>query len=466
MRSTRTVRRAVGTAAVALTALLTLTGCFLDTPPPKASVASMDELTTGLERLPHVASVHGELRQVDFKDHPDDWLAEVTVRADSADLAVAAAVRDRARDAVTGARLVLTLEVPRGTGRASVRVDPTDPAVVAAADRLRRVDIVRSVELSTRQDLVRVRDGASWTTAAAAVRPFLGTRDVVLADGHGTVEVDATRPGPALLRVLDSGVVDEPSLSLGPTFAAVAAGPPGWTDRSSLSAEVDDPAALAALLAGTADEAADAHLAPRTRFVLWQRGTGASARGEEDGYLGLPLDAAAPDDLTPPGSAAPHDRADGSDDGGSGGGAGGGAGGGGGGGGAGGVPSPAWTAAPVPAQTAAVRAFLEAAARTTGVATEVSTTVEPCAPTGTDDQTGTRAVASAVVPVFTRYDDAQEPFDAVVGQWRAEGFRAGGSAMGRDSWTAPSPGTEGVATASIRGTAEGLSLDARSACVG
>ena len=459
MRSTRTVRRAVGTAAVALTALLTLTGCFLDTPPPKASVASMDELTTGLERLPHVASVHGELRQVDFKDHPDDWLAEVTVRADSADLAVAAAVRDRARDAVTGARLVLTLEVPRGTGRASVRVDPTDPAVVAAADRLRRVDIVRSVELSTRQDLVRVRDGASWTTAAAAVRPFLGTRDVVLADGHGTVEVDATRPGPALLRVLDSGVVDEPSLSIGPTFAAVAAGPPGWTDRSSLSAEVDDPAALAALLAGTADEAADAHLAPRTRFVLWQRGTGASARGEEDGYLGLPLDAAAPDDLTPPGSAAPHDRADGSDDGGSGDG-------GGGGGGAGGVPSPAWTAAPVPAQTAAVRAFLEAAARTTGVATEVSTTVEPCAPEGNDDQTGTQAVASAVVPVFTRYDDAQEPFDAVVGQWRAEGFRAGGSAMGRDSWTAPPPGPEGVATASIRGTAEGLSLDARSACVG
>ena len=462
MRSTRTVRRAVGTAAVALTALLTLTGCFLDTPPPKASVASMDELTTGLERLPHVAAVHGELRQVDPKDHPDDWLAEVTVRADSADLAVAAAVRDRARDAVTGARLVLTLEVPRGTGRASVRVDPTDPAVVAAADRLRRVDVVRSVELSTRQDLVRVRDGASWTTAAAAVRPFLGTRDVVLADGHGTVEVDATRPGPALLRVLDSGVVDEPSLSIGPTFAAVAAGPPGWTDRSSLSAEVDDPAALAALLAGTADEAADAHLAPRTRFVLWQRGTGASARGEEDGYLGLPLDAAAPDDLTPPGSAAPHGGADGSD----GSGSGGGAGGGGGGGGAGGVPSPAWTAAPVPAQTAAVRAFLEAAARTTGVATEVSTTVEPCAPTGTDDQTGTRAVASAVVPVFTRYDDAQEPFDAVVGQWRAEGFRAGGSAMGRDSWTAPPPGPEGVASASIRGTAEGLSLDARSACVG
>lgn len=467
MRSTNAVRRATGTLAVAVAALLALTGCILDTPPPEESVASMDALTRALERLPHVDSADGELRQVDAKDHPRDWIAEVTVRADSTDLAVAGPVRERARDGVTGAALHVTLHVPRAAGLAPVSVDPADPAVVAVADRLRRVDVVRSVELTSRQDFVTVRRDVTWSDAVAAVRPALGTSTATISNGHGSVGVDATRPGPALLRVLDSGVIDEPSSSLGPTYAAATGDPPGWAARSTISGTVDDPAEVAAVLAATADEAADAHLAPRTRFDLWRRGDDGVFDGDEDGWLGLPLGSPQPDDSSAPGTQRGADGSGGSSsdagpsgDGTDGDGTGGDR--------AGGAPSPTWTAVPVPAQTAAVQAFLQAAARTTGVAAEVTTGSEPCSPDGTDggSQNGTRATATTVVPVFTRYDDAQEPFDAVVAQWQAAGFRASGRAMGQDFWSAPAPGPSDVATASIRGTADGLSLGATSGCVG
>lgn len=446
--------RATGALALVVAALLALTGCILDTPPPEESVASMEALTRALERLPHVDSADGELRQVDAKDHPRDWIAEVAVRADSADLAVAGPVRERALDGVTGAALHVTLDVPRAPGLAPVLVDPADPAVVAVADRLRRVEVVRSVELTGRQEFVEVRRATTWSEAVAAVRPSLGTSSVTISNGHGDVEVDATRPGPALVQVLDTGVLDEPSSSLGPTYAATSGDPTGWTDRSTISAAVDDPERVAAVLAATPDEAADAHLAPRTRFALWQRGRDRDFDGDQDGWLGLPLGSSQPED-----SSAPGTRGDGA-----------------GRDGAGSAPSPTWSAVPVPAQTASVQAFLAAAARatgvtaetTTGVTAEVSTGVEPCSPDGTDGgaQTGTRATASTVVPVFTRYDDAQEPFDAVVAQWQAAGFRASGRAMGQDFWSAPSPGPADVATASIRGTADGLSLGATSACVG
>jgi hypothetical protein len=486
MRSANPIRRATGTAAVAVAALMALTGCFPDRPPPEDATASMDELTSALGRLPHVAAVTGKLRQVDAKDHPDEWIAEIEVRADTADLAVAGPVRERAVAGVDGASLELTLEVPRGTGTAPARVDPTDPVRVALADRLRRVDLVRSVDLDAVQEVVRVRGGTTWTEAATAVRPALdggsdsgsrsetgtapgsgadsgGTRSgsgsgsVTVVRGHGAVEVDATRPGPALLRVLDSDVIDDPSSQLGPTIATASADPGAEVDRSMVSGAVDDPSAVAALLAATTDEAADARLAPRTRFVLWQRDADGLTSGEQDGWLGLPLDAAAPDDLPTPGSggAGGADAA-------------------GGGGGSGSASAP-WTAVPVPAQTAAVRAFLDAAARTTGVPAEVTTGVEPCRPDGDGDavdgdgggaQTGTRATASTVVPVFTRYDDAQGPFEAIVAQWRADGFRASGRALGQDFFSAPSPGPDDVATASIRGTADGISLGAMSSCVG
>lgn len=466
MRSTNAVRRATGTVALAVAALLALTGCILDTPPPEESAASMDALTAALERLPHVASADGELRQVDAKDHPRDWIAEVTVRADSADLDVAVPVRERADDGVTGATLHLTLEVPRAAGLAAVRVDPSDAAVVSVADRLRRLDLVRSVELTERQDVVEVRGDTAWSAAVAAVRPALGASTVTVSKGHGGIGVDATRPGPALLRVLDSGAIHDPSSSLGPTYAAAASDQRGWTDRTTVSGEADDPAAVAALLAQTPDEAADAHLAPRTRFVLWQPGADGVLGDEQDGYLGLPLGSARPED-----GSLPGDGGSGSDGGGDAAGGTGGAGsdaGGDGAGGTGGLPSPTWSAVPVPEQTAVVQAFLDAAVRSTGVAAEVTTSVEPCSPDGTGGgaQTGTRAVASAVVPVFTRYDDAQEPFDAVVGQWREAGFRTSGRAMGRDFFSAPSPGSEDVASTSIRGTADGLSLGATSSCVG
>jgi len=445
----RAVRRTTAAGLVAVAALVSLTACFDSPPPPDGSEAALRKLTSALERLPHVVSASGELRPVDAKDHPDEWLALVTVRSDTADLGGAPAVRERAAAGVTGTDLVVTLDVPRGDGLAPVRVDPTDDGLVAVADRLRRGRLVRSVTLDHDHGTVEVRDSATWSEAVALVRPLLGDRRVTLHNDRGDVGVDATRPGAALLHVLDTAALGEVSAWLGDTYAT-ARTPVAF--RAVLSAAVRDPAATAAVLERTADEAADAHLAPRTAFILRDRSVDGEGRGSVEGFLGLPLGSPTPDDSDVPGARGPAGTGRGPDD---------------------DAPNrpedpapPPWTPVAVVAQTAAVRGFVEASARTTGVAADVTTSVEQCAPAGTSAMSGTRAVALTVVPVFTRYDDPQVPFDAVVGQWRAAGFRTSGRAMGQDFFSAPSPGPEDVASASIRGTADGLSLGATSSCVG
>ena len=117
-------------------------------------------------------------------------------------------------------------------------------------------------------------------------------------------------------------------------------------------------------------------------------------------------------------------------------------------------------------RAATLRAFLERSADAAGVPATVTTGTEQCAPPGSSwspDATGTRATAFSVVPVFQIVDDAQGPFDAVTALWTSEGFRVSGRAMGRDYWSS-STGAD-PATASIRGTVDGLSLSAESVCV-
>jgi hypothetical protein len=117
-------------------------------------------------------------------------------------------------------------------------------------------------------------------------------------------------------------------------------------------------------------------------------------------------------------------------------------------------------------RAATLRAFLERSADAAGVPATVTTGTEQCAPTGSTwspDATGTRATAFSSVPVFQIVDDAQGPFDAVTALWTSEGLAVSGRAMGRDYWSS-STGAD-PATASIRGTVDGLSLSAESVCV-
>ena len=64
-----------------------------------------------------------------------------------------------------------------------------------------------------------------------------------------------------------------------------------------------------------------------------------------------------------------------------------------------------------------------------------------------------------------RRQAVSEPFDAVTALWTREGFRMAGRALGRDFW-AVTGGSGELASASIEGTVDGLSMTAESTCVG
>ncbi|WP_139179573.1 hypothetical protein [Curtobacterium sp. MCBA15_007] len=432
--------RSAGALATALTVVLTLAACTWSPPPPTGSESALAKLITRIERLPGVDTAEGEVRQVDAKDDPHNWITSLEVRADTTDLAVAERIRNTAARGVTGTTLSVTVDVPRGRASAPVAVDPMDPDVVELAGRLRAEPFVRRLWLTPSNATIRLVPGISFSDAVAQARPIVDDHPASLIRGDVSVGITATHPGRALLRTIDGfdrdGDHDVEGLyySPGTTYADAAQAPAdeygaaAEPERPSLSIDGERLGAVADVLVRTKDEAADAHRAPRTAFSVGLDGT--------SGWLGLPLDAKKPQDATAPGTPT-----------------------------SGPSPTP-WVAADVSDRAATLRAFLERSADAAGVPATVTTGTEQCAPPGSSwspDATGTRATAFSIVPVFQIVDDAQAPFDAVTALWTSEGFEVSGRAMGRDYWSSSTDADP--ATASIRGTVDGLSLRAESVCV-
>lgn len=431
--------RSAAALTTALGVLLTLAACT-SPPPPTGSEAALAKLVTRVERLPGVDTADGEIRQVDPKDDPHSWITSLEVQAETTDLTVAERIRHTAARGVTGTTLSVTVDVPRGRASAPVAVDPMDPDVVDLAGRLRAEPFVRRLWLTPSDATIRLVQGISFSDAVEQARPIIDDHPASLTRGDVSVGITATQPGPALLRAIDGfdgdgdHDVDNLFYRPGTTYADAAHAPAdeygaaAEPERPSLSIDVARPDAVADVLVRTKDEAADAHRAPRTAFSV--------GFDEPRGWLGLPLDARKPRDATAPGTPT-----------------------------SGPSPTP-WVPADVSDRAATLRAFLERSADAAGVPATVTTGTEQCAPTGSTwspDATGTRATAFSIVPVFQIADDAQGPFDAVTALWTSEGFRVSGRAMGRDYWSS-STGAD-PATASIRGTVDGLSLSAESVCV-
>ncbi|MCU0152369.1 hypothetical protein [Curtobacterium poinsettiae] len=432
--------RSAGALATALIVVLTLAACTWSPPPPTGSESALAKLITRIERLPGVDTAEGEVRQVDAKDDPHNWITSLEVRADTTDLAVAERIRNTAARGVTGTTLSVTVDVPRGRASAPVAVDPMDPDVVELAGRLRAEPFVRRLWLTPSNATIRLVPGISFSDAVAQARPIVDDHPASLIRGDVSVGITATHPGRALLRTIDGfdrdGDHDVEGLyySPGTTYADAAQAPAdeygaaAEPERPSLSIDGERLGAVADVLVRTKDEAADAHRAPRTAFSVGLDGT--------SGWLGLPLDAKKPQDATAPGTPT-----------------------------SGPSPTP-WVAADVSDRATTLRAFLERSADAAGVPATVTTGTEQCAPPGSSwspDATGTRATAFSIVPVFQIVDDAQAPFDAVTALWTSEGFEVSGRAMGRDYWSSSTDADP--ATASIRGTVDGLSLRAESVCV-
>ena len=428
---TRVRWRATSAIAAVVLVVAALSACsWLSPTPPEAAVASVEALQTRLVAVDGVAEVETSLYSPDVL-RSGRWVASVDVTAETPDLAVAAAVRGALGDGVTAARLDLSLEVPDGSGIAGVTVDPQVPDDVAVADAWRRIPGAASVHLADGGRWVVLREGTTVAEAADRFRPILGDGLVVLQDEIVSVGVTATAPGSALLSAIDAlaaragvtGVYSTPGPDLG---------------RAAITVETDDVEPVAAVLAATVDEAADAGSAPRTAFTV--RTAYASDRSSDDerevtGWVGLPLGSPEPADLPQP--VEPEAPADPP------------------------VPEAPPVLVDVAAQEAGVRAFLEAAIAIAGVPAEVTAEATTCA----DGSAATQATGRVLIPVFTVMDDAQAPFDAITGAWADAGFVPSGRAMGRDFWSAGDGRADGVATASIRGTAEGLSISAESVCV-
>jgi hypothetical protein len=417
-------------AAVALVASV-LSGCsLLRTPPPEGAVTSVAALRERLAAVDGVGDVETSLYQSDYR-RSGTWTASVDVTADTSDLAVAAAVRDARGDGVTHAVLVLSLEVLGGSGMADVTLDPEDPEVVGVADGWRRIPGAATVHLGSEDRRVVLRAGTTVSEAADRFRTILGDGHVTLQDDTLSVGVTATEPGPALLSAIDglAGRRDVSSLSSSPGQRM---------ERGEVRVEADDVARAAAVLAATFDEAADAGSRPRTAFTV--RTPYAPDRSSDDereiqGWVGLPLGSPEPADLPQP--EVPEVPVD--------------------------PPRPEAPPAlvDVAAQEAGVRAFLEAAVTSAGVPAEVTSEAMTCA----DGSAATQAAGHVLIPVFTVMDDAQVPFDAITRSWTDAGFARSDRAMGRDYWSAGEGRADGVISASIRGTADGLSISAESVCV-
>ncbi|MBO0982961.1 hypothetical protein [Rathayibacter sp. SD072] len=397
--------------------VLALVGC---TAPPTGSQDALDALAERVGAAEGVDSVTSSLDQADVKDRPDEWIAFVEVGAGGSDLRTASAVQVALGAGVVGADLRVSLSVGAGEGLAPVHLDPRRRADVALAEDLRSLPVVDRVDLVSGRTASLTAD-ADLADAVPVIRPLAPLPDergaLSLSTGTSLIGVDGTRPGAALLARLDrldeDPGIDEVRTGTGAPLAL----------RASVDVVAEDVPAVAALLAATPDEAADAGTHPRTAFTVSAPGYG----GTTSGFLGLPLGSAEPDDLSRTGEP-PVD--------------------------------PSETAERIAVGEAGVRAVLESAAAATGVAAEVAVRVEEC-----PDGRGTRVAGGAVVPVFTVFDSPQEPFDAIVAQWAEAGFEQVDRTMGRDYWASKARREDSVDSVSIRGTQEGLSLTATAECV-
>ncbi|AJW78052.1 hypothetical protein [Clavibacter michiganensis] len=332
---------------------------------------------------------------------------------------------------MTQAELDLSLALPAGDGAVPVTLDPRDPVSAEVAETWRRIPGVASVDVTGGDRSVELEQGTTFPAAAGLLRPSLGDGEVGIRRGTTSVDVSAAAPARSVLDLVER-------LDARPDVSDLSVSPRSAPAGGIIEVESEDPAGVAAVLAATPDEAADAGTAPRTIFFVrapYSSARDASRDPDLTGWVGLPLGSPAPDDLPHPSEpASPTDPT---------------------------TPAPPPALVDVSAQEAGVRAFLEAAAATTGVPAEVTTVATQCE----DGSEGTQATGSVLIPIFTVMDEPQPPFDAITRSWTEAGFVPGGRAMGRDHWTAGDGRADGIASASIRGTADGLSLSAESVCV-
>lgn len=425
-----------------------LTGCTLVPEPPQALVRQAAQVAADLRAKPGVASARSAVRAQSWR-HPEAWIVAIDATIRSADdlrdatAEVAATVDAAPFRHATDVRLAL--EVPAGPGVAQVSLsesrlhrDQTGmAAAIDAADALRRLPVVDSVDLtgstqSVRLDTATATSAAPLATAAAALRSIAGFGAGRLTSvmvewplrpdaAWSSIDISVDGPSDAL-----AATVDE--LASRPDVERIALSEQRSQDRPQLALTTGHVDADTELLAATADPAAERLQRPRTAFWVHSSDLKRTATG----FVGVPLGTATPD---------LHWNT---------------------------VDNP-----PLPAeQVAATLADAEAALRSFLTKTVIGAgRTDVAQPVDTEVACNAAAAlvqCTVLLPLWHEPDatevGVEARYAAITAAWRRAGLMPSERALGTELWT---PATDasaasGVALARLRGTVDGIRADVES----
>jgi hypothetical protein len=452
-------RRSIAALLVAASTFA-LAGCTWFDPPQEVS-AEAETLASQIRALDGVAEVDVDVRSRDIKDHAGDWIFYFRISTtNSKELQSAPSAIEAVTNQATVYGVDVAVELPASIGVAPVVLRDLSATTVRAAGELRALPEVTAVTVGGDYGGTTVDKSpdASLAEAAAALRSVTGFGDDTSLTGYDPlrtitiqwdgavkntshfVEIGATGPSDPVLRALDWLGAD----SSVDRIYAVEEGS-GWspTHRPTIEISADSVRDVVHRLTTTVDPAAEAGLHPRTAFRVT-----IAPGAEYDGYVGLPLGSAEPQDLpappTPPvppepvvGELAPT------------------------------VAAPEWVPSTDPAVlarltelTGEVEAFLHNAEALSGVTAEISTNAGPCATAGLQSS----VTGYIVLPIYDIVDSADAAFAAIVGDWVHSGLNRSDRAMGLDIYSNRSAHAV-IVDATIRGTTEGIRVSATSVCV-
>jgi hypothetical protein len=441
--------------------MILLAGCSWFEP-PKEVAAEAQKLAAEIRGIAGVTEVEVDVRDRDFKDHPGDWIFSFTITtADAGSLnTVPSAVRAMASNASAYA-VNVTLGVPADRRVAAVFLHDLTASTIDAATALRDVPEINSAEVGGDFPGAAVEKSpdASLAETAAALRTVTGfgantsltatdpLRSITVRwDGAGdesrhSVEVGTTSPSPSVLNALDQLGADS---SVSRIYALEQGSWPLSAERPAIEIDAIDANEVLDLLVATVDSAAEAGTRPRTAFQVT-----AATGARYNGFVGLPLGSDEPQDLpVAPGGPVQLGpvTADTIMP---------------------GIALPTWVLSTDPAVlaqidtlTAGVEGFFDNAEALSGVAAETRISIGPCA---TSDE-ATSVTGSIVLPIFEITDSADEAYGALVRDWELTGLVRSDRALGLDMFSNPADDAA-VATATMRGTVEGISISATSQCL-
>lgn len=405
-----------------LAASIGLAGCSLFGPPAELVVAA-DSYVAEIRAVPGVVKAEMDVGQVDPKDRAGVWGVRVVVDAATADDLASVPAAIAAIPQPLRAETSIVIRVPGAVGLASAVLGDLSDNEISASMVLRDLPITAEVFLDAHRFSVQLHEDITLATAVVELRASgvltsspLGVIDVGWGDGQASAEVSALGPSEAVIGIFDT-LRHESTV-----YHLHAAEPNDWFLRPRISVDGTRLSSLTSTFTEVHEQQVDGRA--RTAFRL----NSDSNADAVSGFVGLPLGSAEPDDLPPgPGEPPPMD--------------------------------PAVVAAQLADDTAGVTAFLAAAALAAGVPGVPTVFVAECMDIEQSQVTGL-----LLLPVFEYTDSAEPGYAAIVAEWEANGYSHSDQATGTSIYM--SSQTRPVVQANIRGTADGIHLQAVGACRG